>query len=481
MASTQQANRPPLRELRLPDEIIGHGGKSIALRWVLSRALTLAIMSFFHEADVSGDVQYYARSLHQMFSGGSIQDTLQEYPLPVFGVLLPQFLLGFLNQVAFTILFVLSMLLVDATFARLLWRADGRHRGDATNLWLWFVPAIGPLAYFRFDLVPAVLAGGAVLVAIRRPAVAGALTALGAGLKLWPVVMLPTFLIRRRDRRPVLVGFAVTGLLLIGVSIAIAGVRRMISPLHWQSARGLQIESVPAAPLMVARAFDHNRWTLAISRYQAWEIFGPNVSAMVRLSSVLTVLGGIVLVTLWWRAHRANSAGGASAETLGWVFLATALIVTITNKTLSPQYLLWLGGPIAALAVRAPANHAVRTFGRALLIAAVLTQLIYPIGYQGLTNHGALMPVWTFVLFARNALLVWLTWYAVRQVWRQTRAVKVPGGMDSTVSMGSTDGTVSMGSTDGTVSMGSTDGTDGTGGPNGTGGTAPDKAARDGS
>ena len=92
----------------------------------------------------------------------------------MFAVLLPQFLLGFGNQVAFTILFALSMLAVDAAFTGLLWRADGRRRGDATNLWLWFVPALGPLAYFRFDLVPAVLAGGAVLAAIRRPAMAGA-------------------------------------------------------------------------------------------------------------------------------------------------------------------------------------------------------------------------------------------------------------------------------------------------------------------
>ena len=29
--------------------------------------------------------------------------------------------------------------------------------------------------------------------------------------------------------------------------------------------------------------------------------------------------------------------------------VATIAIMTVTNKTLSPQYLLWLGGPIAAM------------------------------------------------------------------------------------------------------------------------------------
>jgi hypothetical protein len=407
-----------MRAPALPEGIIAQGRTAIALRWVLSRALALSMMSFLHEGDITGDVQYYGRSLHQLFSGGALRDTLQEYPLPVLGLLLPQFLLGFLNQAAFILLFALSMLVVDAVFTALLWRGDGRQRGDATNVWLWFVPAIGPLAYFRFDLVPAVLAGGAVLAAIRRPAVAGALTAIGAGLKLWPAVMMPTFLIRRGDRKAVLLGFGATGLALALISLVIGGFQRLVAPLQWQSARGLQIESVIGTPLMAARMFDHHRWTLAISRYKAWEIYGPGVSATVKLSTIATVLGGLLLIVLWWRAHKLAA---ASAETLGWVFLSTALIVTITNKTLSPQYLLWLGGPIAALAVRSPGNPAVRRFARVLLITAIATQLVYPIGYQQITGKSAQMPVWTSVLIARNLLLLYLTWLAVRQVWIQTR------------------------------------------------------------
>jgi hypothetical protein len=418
MPSTTTVEQPSRNALSLPDRIISEGRSAIALRWILSRGLTLSLMAFAHEGDVSGDVTYYARSLHQLFTGSSLHDTLQEYPLPVLGLLVPQFLLGFLNQIAFAMLFVASMLAVDAVFTGFLWRGDGRRRGDATNLWLWFVPAIGPLAYFRFDLVPAVLAGGAVLVAVRRPALAGVLTAIGAALKLWPAVMVPTFLIRRGDRRQVLTGFLATGIVLGGLSLLIGGSSRLLTPLKWQAARGLQIESVAATPLMTARMISHHTWTLGISRYKAWEIFGPGVSAIVTLSSVTTLIGGALLVALWWRAHKLAS---PSAETLGWVFLSTALIVTVTNKTLSPQYLLWLGGPIAALAVRAPGNHAVRAFGRASLIAALLTQLVYPVGYQELTHTHWQLPIWTVLLVARNLLLLYLSWYAVHQVWVQTR------------------------------------------------------------
>jgi Glycosyltransferase family 87 len=344
---------------------------------------------------------------------------LQEYPLPVFLVILPQFLLGFLNQVAFVILFAVSMFVVDAVFTGFLWRGDGRRRGDATNLWLWFVPAIGPLAYFRFDLVPAVLAGGAVLAAIRRPAVAGTLTAFGAALKLWPAVMLPTFLIRRGDRREVLAGFFGTAVLVGGLALAVGGVDRTLSPLRWQSARGLQIESIAATPLMLARMVHPvGTWDVRLSKYKAFEIFGPGVHLVSQLTTGLTLLGGLLLVTLWWRAHRTPA---PSAETLGWIFLATALVVTVTNKTLSPQYLLWLGGPVAALAVRSQANPAVRTFARVLLVTAVATQLVFPVGYNALLKTHSMMPLVTLDLALRNVLLLWLTWYAVRQVWIRTR------------------------------------------------------------
>jgi hypothetical protein len=419
MSSSSALRRRPLRQLELPSAIVAQGRHAIVMWWLLSRSLTLTILVFGHEGDVTGDPKYYARSLHQLFEGGGLRNTLQEYPLPVFLVILPQFLLGFLNQVAFSILFALSMLAVDAVFTRFLWRGDGRRRGDATNLWLWFVPAIGPLAYFRFDLVPAVLAGGAVLVAIRRPAVAGALTAFGAALKLWPVVMLPTFLIRRGDRRQVLAGFFGTAVLIGGAAVALGGIERTLSPLRWQSARGLQIESIAATPLMLARMIDPvGTWEVRLSPYKAFEIFGPGVHLASQLTSVLTVLGGLLLVTLWWRAH---SAPAPSAETLGWIFLATTLIVTVTNKTLSPQYLLWLGGPAAALAVRAPANPAVRTFARVLLVTAVATQLVFPVGYNALLKTHSNMWLVTLDLALRNVLLVWLTWYAVRQVWIQTR------------------------------------------------------------
>ncbi|HEX4729118.1 MAG TPA: hypothetical protein VH298_15040, partial [Jatrophihabitans sp.] len=198
----------------------------------------------------------------------------------------------------------------------------------------------------------------------------------------------------------------------------LGGLRRTLSPLHWQAARGLQIESVLATPLMLARAVHPvGVWSIRLSKYKAFEIFGAGSRLLITVSTVLTALGALLLITLWRRALRL---GNPSAETLGWLFLATALIVTVTNKTLSPQYLLWLGGPVAALAVRAPADHAVLTFGRVLMVTALATQFTFPIGYNALLKTHSAMPLVALDLALRNALLVWLAWYSVRQVWRQT-------------------------------------------------------------
>ncbi len=407
------------RQLQLPQELRGAGPGAVAARWLTSRALTLALAVTI-EPSVTGDVSYYARSLHTLFHGGSIREVLQEYPLPVLAIMLPQYLIAATNALAFAVLFAVSMLAVDAIFTWSLWRSAGRTRSDALTFWLWFVPAVGPMAYFRFDLVPAMLAGAAVLAAGRRPGWSGSLTAIGAGLKLWPALMLPTFLLRKIDRRRVLLSFAITGVVLGGTALLIGGVGRLLSPLTWQNNRGLQIESVSATPLVLARLFHrHHVWSSHVSQYKAFEIFGWGVREMLIFSTVATVAGLVVLAWLWLRARKLPV---ATVDVLGWLFLATSIVVTVTNKTLSPQYILWLGGPLAALWIRTPGDPAVRRAGIMLLVISVLTQLDYPLLYPALISAKGFTPILsTADLVARNVLLVVLGWQACKQVWLRTR------------------------------------------------------------
>lgn len=427
MATTELMRSPTAAEparpsgfgrLTLPPAFTDGTPRSLALIWVSSRAGMLLVLGLLG-GPVTGDVLYYARSLHTMFYGGTLRQTLQEYPVPVLGIMLPQYLLGALNSVAFAFLFVSSMLAVDAAFTAFLWRVSGRRRSEAVTFWLLFAPAMGPLAYFRFDLVPAVLTGAALLAVVRRPRWTGALTALGVALKLWPIVMLPVFLLRRARRATVLWSFAITGVAIAGISLAVAGYSRLISPVNWQAQRGLQIESAPATPLMLARAVHpHGTWDIRTSKYKATEMFGAGVHAMTFVSTAVTALGVLLLAWLWLRCRRL---GDAPLLTLGWLILAAAAVLTVTNKTLSPQYILWLGGPVAALFVLSPRDPAIHRVARGLLLLSVITQLIYPIWYAKLVNVGWYTLPMTLLLTGRNLLLVRLAWLACAEVWRRTR------------------------------------------------------------
>jgi hypothetical protein len=208
------------------------------------------------------------------------------------------------------------------------------------------------------------------------------------------------------------------------------GWARLLSPLTWQSDRGLQIESVWATPVMVARALSPGAWLVDISRYQAYEVFGPAVGLLLAVSTVATVLGLGVIVALLVRAHRDPE---PSAVAVGLVILATVAVMTVTNKTLSPQYLLWLGGPMAALLLlRArDGEREQREVGRLagqLLLLALLTQLVYPLLYDGLLGrqgHGMVV-VATLVTAARNVFLVVFTVEACRLAWRRLSPARRP-------------------------------------------------------
>src|SRR5829696_5056600 len=393
--------------------------RAVVLAWVITRLLMLALLAA-PERFIVGDVFYYHRKIAALTSVG-LAKTLNEYPTPVVWILsLPYGAGG--SRTGYLIAFIIFMLALDAGFAWALWRAAGRRRDSASDFWLFFVFLIGPLCYVRFDMLPAVLAGGALLAARRRPWITGALTGLGAAVKLWPALLFPSFLTHRPDRRAVTWGFVGVGVGLALLSLIFGGWIRLVSPLTWQSGRGLQIESVWATPLMMARTVRPGEWIVDYSKFQAYEIFGPGVSPLLLLSNLATVAGLIVIIALYARAFRNPQ---PTPVAIGLVVLATVAIMTITNKTLSPQYLLWLGGPLAALLIlRSQATEqekpTLRRLAIQLLLLATLTQLVYPLLYDGLLgwNGRAMIAISTFVTTLRNIALVAFTVEVCRLSWR---------------------------------------------------------------
>ena len=390
------------------------------MAWLVTRVLMLALM-LAAERVALGDPTYYWRKITALFDVGLAQ-TLNEYPTPVTWLLTIPYALGGGTRLGYRIAFIVLMMALDGVFTWLLWRLTGRRRDTAVNFWLGFIFLIGPITYLRFDLVPAVLAGAALLFARRRPGLAGVLVGVGAAVKLWPALLIGAVGAERRTRRRSLLGFGIAGLGLAVVSLIFGGLPRLVSPLTWQSDRGLQIESLWATPLMVARAVAPKTWRVDISTYQAFEIFGPGVNALLVASTVAMALGLLVIAALIVRAYRN---GTPTPIAVGLMMLAIIAVLTVTNKTLSPQYLLWLGGPAAALLLierRSPSGRPslVRRMTIQVLILALLTHLVYPLLYTGLEGLGGpvLLVVSTVVLVLRNLALLVFTVSACASAWR---------------------------------------------------------------
>ncbi len=408
---------------------------TVVVAFLAARALVLGLWAWFN-LNTQHDVLYYWQRTHLHVLGTPAADTLIEYPTPVLWLMQVPYWLAGQSRPWFVVVYVALMLLLDVGFAVALWRAGGPRRHHAVLFWVAFTLVMGPTTYMRFDLLPAVLGGLAVLALLPgrrdepRSVWAGGLVGLGAALKLWPALLWPATFVG--DRRQVLrasAGFwGVGGALALG-SLAYGGWQRLVTPLTWQQGRGLQVESIWATVPMAVRAFTPGDFRVAVSRWQAFEIAGPGTAVWLQLSTIATVVGMAAVVGGYWLWLRRRRRTVLEA---GLLMLLVVTVTIVTNKTFSPQYMMWLGGPMAALVV---AGGRVQPTGDELgwpqvkalawwvLGLTLGTQLVYPILYEPLV-HGDdwLMRVATAVLVVRNVAMVGFTAVLVRMVWRMLGA-----------------------------------------------------------
>jgi hypothetical protein len=202
------------------------------------------------------------------------------------------------------------------------------------------------MAAARFDVFPALLTLVAVVWAQRGRQVP-AYVALAAAtlLKLYPVVLLLPFLIHdlRRAEQPWahrVRGLAVYGgviAVVTGISLGLnpAGA---LAPIGFLTRRGIEIESVPAALLLLA----HVGWGVPLDStvvVNVTTLVSPLAGAAAAAGVALTLgLLGASAQRLWRRRLGLREA-----------CLATLLAVLAGSKVLSPQYLLWVAPLVAVV------------------------------------------------------------------------------------------------------------------------------------
>ena len=379
--------------------------------WVVGRMTMLHVFIKPSSNYITGDVQYY---LWWMQGGQPDPVVLPEYPLPVVWFL--RALHWSAGDSYFIPAFATTMLLLDALLAVAMWIHG--HRAGAL-WWIVLVPFLGPIMWNRFDMVPAVCMGLAALWYRRHPAACGVMIALGAAVKLWPALLILPMISRHKAAIRRLIAFGATGVALALASLLDGGWGRLVSPLTWQSGRGLQVESVPATvPVYQHFKNPDGGYKVEMSKYNAFEIFGPGASTWQSLSTILmalTVALAIGVALLSWRRNGLDHRSAVLAD----LVIIGALI--IANKTLSPQYFVWWAAPAAMVLDRVSGDNTSEnppnpntlswaqtwcwTAAMFLLITAFLTQQVYPLNYAGIIG---LPPsrISTNLLVSRNIMTI---------------------------------------------------------------------------
>jgi|GEM_PF-376312 len=241
----------------------------------------------------------------------------------------------------------------------------------------------------------------------------GALLALATAVKLVPLLLLPLFALtlpRGRHGR-FWTGYVGGGVLSFALPILLLGVPNVWENiqflLEYHSSRGIQVESTWAGVLMAARmlrgatvdiSFDHGAHHLA------------GIPAGMTLFASIAALVGVVALAVRARSQKAHSAFDAH-------FFASIAWMLATSSILSTQYLVWIV-PLALLWIvvlsRKPGADPVLlwTLGIAIGAISLLTQWVYPHGYNALLEQKTWTPV--LLLNLRNALLLFLVWISLQ-------------------------------------------------------------------
>ena len=420
-----------------PGLISDEPGRGVSPVWLIAPALIVLAIGLVTPTNAlfpdQGDVSLYLEKAHAIASGGvPYRDFPFEYPpLAILPMVVPYLLAAPFGQVTldvYKVLFAGSeailLGLLGLVLGRIVRRGGSAIPGSserelAGRLLLLTMGAALALTW-RYDLFPALLLTTGLAAALDGPPVAtGLAIAVGTLAKLFPVAALPALASRwmapidPRQVARLLVTFALVTALVMGPLLLFAG-GDALAFVGYQAARGLEIESIGGGLAVLAGLVSGQPPSLSFG-FSAVDVEGSLAAAMLRVLPLVTVAAFGLLAAVGWRRIRVDVAavGRVRRVTVSTLTAASVLVLLVTSKVYSIQYVVWLV-PLVTLLPRPQ-------FWLAAL-AVALTMPIHPILFAALVRQEAL-PI--LVLVARNALVVVLTAWVVTDLAR-------PAGLEPT-------------------------------------------------
>lgn len=313
--------------------------------------------------------------------------------------------------------FLLSLWLGMRISERLSENNKSNERPEIVQHWLGrgaaMVACIGPTLVMRYDIVPALLCAAVVLFLIERRALLATLCILiGAAAKMYPLLLLPTWLLllygfgQGARRTSVRIGSLLVAVGVGAVAAALLLFRGNLPLLHDVlvfQARPFQLESVVGSLLVAAGGASS-----IVASFGSFNADTPLARLLVPywdLAMTLALLGVACAALRWALRHRQLAPAEQGRALVAWT-MAALLVLLCMTKVLSAQYVIWGVPLVAAL----PGRRG-RTIFRLFLATLFLTQLIYPSLYGALIRGSSAVLA---VLLVRNALLCAVAVLAVR-------------------------------------------------------------------
>ncbi|MFK0168471.1 glycosyltransferase 87 family protein [Streptomyces sp. NPDC090306] len=412
---------------------------ALAAAWLATRAAMLWLLT--HSASpllggggVGREVWHLYAHWYGVLARGAFPtgDTLWQYP-PGAGpvLLLPALLPG----LSYFRAFVALTLLADAVTAVALARAGlrpARSLGGAA-VWTCGLPLLLQLPLARYDVQVTALAVLALLAlsswspllsralrstrfsrfSLRGSARAcGTLAALGALVKVWPLLVL----VGTPRGRTTRTAWTWAGGTAAAVLVLLAALfRHPLSFLAQQGGRGVQIESLGGTALGLAR---HAGWPGGVRyQYGAMEFTGPHVAAVAHVSLALSAVAGALLLLWRVRARHWTEATPPDAA------LTAVLLFTVTSRVISPQYMVWLVGLAAVCLTSRQTTQ--RPVVALVLTATAVSSVVYPALYREVEASTA---TGCGLMVLRNGLLAVAAVLSLVRLWRASRTAAPYGG-----------------------------------------------------
>lgn len=377
--------------------------------WVVLGALA-------RSGEIWGDVTLYAWWAQRGLGTGwwPVLDEAWVYPV---GALVPVTLpaLGTSGFTAYATVWSLVLIALNAAATWMLVRT-GTHGRTAAAWWLAFLAALGPIWLGRLDGVIAPMIVMALLLAHQNPTVATVVATFGAWIKIAPGAVVVALAAGSRSVRDLLRTVALPGavvsVVVVGLALAGGAGERAWSVFGEQSDRTLQAESVAATWFSVSRLWDSSLQFVYNNVIYTYEVPGSAARSVAHALDFALPIAVVVVGLLAWAAARRRPE--LRQDVLLLSAAATLFALVVFNKVGSPQFIAWLGPPVAAaLALAGPRFRRMWMLpGAAMIGVGMLTQVLYPLAYGPFLNG---TPWMVGVAAVRNLSIVVLLGGAV---WR---------------------------------------------------------------